>query len=428
MSTSVDDSWVVVDKTASGGLRAKASHESLYTSSDDECEAGGSGSGGVIGRLHMQSSESAAGGPSAELLSWLSESPNEDNSGEGSKRTSSFRTNSSHRSSTCSTTEAASSQQAGTFVARVVEVRQVGASRPMNVQCAASVGDERFVIPHVMTRPRDHETWSARMDDTFVFDVRARQFTFNLSVYATPHAPPAHHHRLPQRLSMAARRHVGRSSLACDSAPSLASSTSSTRTTAKIRAGIRRIFGAPSAADSPAIASTSIDSTSVGGVQVQHHAAAAAAAPPPQPEAVPLRMRTGSVASAFLPRTRAGSVASTTPSVAAPALQQQQPVGELFLDLRVERRAKRRATFILPAVNQEQVALRGGAHVEMAVVLEYGVLVRESAADRERREAVARRAETEAAWAAADARDRTPVVRSPLSVFTRSGRLSTWRR
>ncbi|KAJ2101799.1 hypothetical protein GGI13_003962 [Coemansia sp. RSA 455] len=492
---SVEDSWVVVDKTASGTLRAKASHESLYASDDDADLGAGA-------RIHVRADRPGAAALAPELMDWLNNAASESSTAlplanrNSSTSKCSYRTNSSsaasrqnrssRRSSISDPTDTAAECSShrcssasleaaldplptqGTFVVKVVEVRQVGATRPMNLQCAAQVADERFVIPHVMTRPKDYNTWSAKMDDTFVFDV-SRQFTFNLSVYATAVAPvrPV---GLPHRLSMATRR-VGRNSIASDSAPSLASN-SSTKTTAKIRAGIRRIFGnRPGEADAAYTGFTATGGVAALGsdhvvtaeatddqgrrIEVQQHASAldsmadlSSALPNERP--VPARVarlstllpraRTSTVvsAAAAFGRGRAASSASaasamtngTTCSATA-----AQPVGELFLDLRVERREKRRATFILPAVNQEQVAMRGGAHVEMAVVLEFGVIVHETLAERQRRlqraeaaEAAQQRAVAEQQWDAADENDRAPRLRSPLSVFTRSGRLSTWRR
>ncbi|KAJ2759159.1 hypothetical protein IWQ57_006628, partial [Coemansia nantahalensis] len=121
-------------------------------------------------------------------------------------------------------------------------------------------------------------------------------------------------------------------------------------------------------------------------------------------------------------------------------------LGELYLDLKVDRREKRRATFTLPAINQEQVMMRGGAHVELEVIMEYGIMVHETCEERVRRqqqEQEQRRAATAAAmsspederrqrverqWAAVDEQDRQPRLRGHLSVFTRNGRVSTWRR
>ncbi|KAJ2323299.1 hypothetical protein GGI00_005663, partial [Coemansia sp. RSA 2681] len=196
---SVEDSWVVVDKTASGTLRAKASNESLCGSDSDSDSGEGACGGGS--RVHVRADRADAASLAPELLNWLNNSASESSTGlplvgqrnSTASKSSSFRTNSSSaaargaspRSSIGGDTEDTVAEDAqGTFVVKVVEVRQVGATRPMSLQCAAQVGDERFVIPHVMTRPRDYNTWSARMDDTFVFDV-ARQFTFNLAVYAT---------------------------------------------------------------------------------------------------------------------------------------------------------------------------------------------------------------------------------------------------
>ncbi|KAJ2830862.1 hypothetical protein FBU31_002420 [Coemansia sp. 'formosensis'] len=522
---SVEDSWVVVDKTASGTLRAKASHESLYASDDDD-NVGQSAAGA---RIHVRADRPGASSLAPELMSWLNNAASESSTAlplanrNSSTSKCSYRANSSsaasrqnrlssRRSSISDPTDTAAESSnshhrcssasldgadclqldalptEGMFVVKVVEVRQVGATRPMNLQCAAQVADERFVIPHVMTRPKDYNTWSAKMDDTFVFDV-SRQFTFNLSVYATAVAPTPVQRvagGLPHRLSMATRRHVGRNSIASDSAPSLSTNSGSpTKTTAKIRAGIRRIFGTRPGGEADAayagytatgggdaalgsdhvVATAEATDDQGRRIEVQQHApglesmADLASALPseeqqqqqkPTPARVarlstllPTRARTSTVvsAAAAFGRGRAASSVSnassinSTGSATAAAAGMTQPVGELFLDLRVERRDKRRATFILPAVNQEQVAMRGGAHVEMAVVLEFGVIVHETNAERQRRlqraeaaEAAQQRAVAEQKWDAADESDRAPRLRSPLSVFTRSGRLSTWRR
>ncbi|KAJ1839460.1 hypothetical protein LPJ70_005055, partial [Coemansia sp. RSA 2708] len=132
------------------------------------------------------------------------------------------------------------------------------------------------------------------------------------------------------------------------------------------------------------------------------------------------------------PRLRAFSNASSVSAT-------PQPLGELFLDLRVDRREKRRATFTLPVVNQDQVAMRGGAHVEMQVELEYGIIVHETYTERAQRlkreqesaqrDLVHQRQQRmEQQWAAIDTQDRLPRLRGYLSVFTRSGRVSTWKR
>ncbi|KAJ1940177.1 hypothetical protein FBU59_003890, partial [Linderina macrospora] len=138
--------------------------------------------------------------------------------------------------------------------------------------------------------------------------------------------------------------------------------------------------------------------------------------------------------SVFRPRLRTFSTASQA-SVPAPP----QSLGELFLDFRVDRREKRRTTLTLPAVNRAQETMRGGPHVEVQVLLEYGILVNETyeercmRLEREReRDAMAtvqrRRAEAERQWMQADKDDKLPRVRGFVSVFTRSGRISTWKR
>ncbi|KAJ2008587.1 hypothetical protein H4R26_000060 [Coemansia thaxteri] len=490
-----EDSWVVVDKTSGGTLRAKASHESLSgsDSEDDGSGLGGSGGGNSSSaRVHVRGSQATG----SELLEWIGREASEAATGQRNSLASkcSYRTNSSSaggrqrrsssvHSGSSESLEVASDATEGTFVVRIVEVRQVGATRPINVQCAAQVGEERIVIPHVMTRPKDYNTWAARMDDTFAFDV-TRPFTFNLGVYATPvAAPPAQRAvgLLPHRLSLAARRHVGRNSMASDSAPSLAPSGSSTKTTAKIRAGFRRFFGPRPGGEAEAAyvgyaaggsgalgldPVVSAETTDDHGrrIEVQQHAIpdpiqAESELPDLQQAQPPRHARLTTLLpnqsshhrlSTLLPRARAGSVASAAAAFAgrgrasscasnasdmSSAPVQAQPVGELFLDLRLERREKRRATFILPIVNQEQAALRGGAHVEMSVVLEFGIIVRETPAERARRqqraeaqEAAELKAAAQRQWDAADERDRATRLRGPLSVFTRSGRLSTWRR
>ncbi|KAJ1771410.1 hypothetical protein LPJ74_002340 [Coemansia sp. RSA 1843] len=570
----VEDSWVVVDKTTSGTLRAKASQESLYLS-DDETDA-------VRPRVHVHASKlahqaisddlsaeaSGSGALAPELLDWINNAANESSSALplANRNTSvskcSYRTNSSsagsrqrrtHRRSSVHATSEVSSllggqQQAdaqpvlegvdmfneGMFVVKVVEVKQIGATKPMNIQCVAQVGDERFVIPPVATRPKSYNTWSAKMNDTFVFDV-SRQFTFNLGVYGTHPNPtrPKPSNPLTSRVSLVSRRHnsIARNSIALsnDSNPSLLSN-SSTRTTTKIKRGLRKIFrnknGIDSPAEDPAYTGYSVPATPIAtesstsfnrnstlmpvgeasslvfdndqvqteqatdetgrSIEVQRHSVAmnnnsnsdfegpasfiGGAQQMPssaifggysmQPEqqqqqqGLPQnlfhqhpafsrlssylpRSRTNTTTSAHEinyngPRLRAFSNASTISST-------PQPVGELFLDYKVDRREKRRATFTLPVVNQEQVVMRGGSHVEMAVVLEYGIIVNETFQERavrlqreREREHVdqqhERRQRLERQWAEIDDQDKMPRLRSNVSVFTRSGRVSTWKR
>ncbi|KAI9505410.1 hypothetical protein BX070DRAFT_85149 [Coemansia spiralis] len=404
----------------------------------------------------------------------------------------------------------------------------------MNIQCVAQIGEERFVIPPVLTKPKNYNSWSAKMDDTFVFDV-TRQFTFNLGVYGTHPSPqrvkPSN--PLASRVSFVSRRNnsIARHSLALpnDSNPSLLSN-SSTRTTAKIKRGLRKIFrnknGNESAADDPAYAGYSVpvtpaamDSSSsfnrnstlmpVGEcsalmfdnddvqteqtidesgrhIEVQKHAApvhnngsnpdfggpsgfvgsypaAAAAAAAGAMGGIPALHQEPSVPqnlfhqhpafsrlSSYLPRSRTNTTTSAHEinyngprlrafSNASTISSTPQPLGELFLDFKVDRREKRRATFTLPVVNQDQVAMRGGSHVEMAVVLEYGIIVHETCEERavrlqkeREREQVdqqhERRQRLERQWAEIDEQDKMPRIRGNLSVFTRSGRVSTWKR
>ncbi|KAJ1723341.1 hypothetical protein LPJ53_002288 [Coemansia erecta] len=530
MATAVEDSWIVVDKTSDGSLRAKASHESLYLSDDDEpaCKP----------RVHVKAKRSDDA-LAPELLEWISNAANESSTAlplanrNSSVSKCSYRTNSSsagskqrrtpRRSSVHATSEVSSLLNRnslgqgldgidmfneGLFVVKVLEVKQVGATKPMNLQCVANVGEERFVIPPVLSKPKNYNTWSSKMDDTFVFDV-SRQFTFNLGVYGThPHQPRRNTAAtVASRVSMASRRHLGRSMLN-DSNPSLLSN-GSTRTTAKIKRGFRKIFrnkNGGEEADDPAYAGTPPatpmgsarnsmmgmpgSSTSVGedarhmvdndlvqteettdemgrSIEVQKHTpsmagsiaeltalhgASSSSLNPsldgPQhghlqhPALARLstylpRGRTSTTTSAHEinyngPRLRAFSNASTISST-------PQPLGELYLDFKVDRREKRRATFTLPVVNQDQVAMRGGSHVEMAVVLEYGIIVHETFEERaarqrselQREEAdrqVLAQQQAERQWAEVDEQDRLPRLRGYLSVFTRSGRLSTWKR
>ncbi|KAJ1840705.1 hypothetical protein LPJ70_004530, partial [Coemansia sp. RSA 2708] len=199
-----EDSWVVVDKTTGGSLRTKASHESLYLSDDSD---------GAKARVHIRGGQPGGDGSVApELLEWINNAANEStNSLEANRKPStskaSFRTNSSsagnrqrrtqRRSSVHATAEVSAhalepdAYNEGMFVVKVLEVRQVGATRPMNLQCTAQVGDERFVIPAVATKPSAPQVWASKLNDTFVFDV-ARQFTFQLGVFGTqPHVPRA---------------------------------------------------------------------------------------------------------------------------------------------------------------------------------------------------------------------------------------------
>ncbi|KAJ2538590.1 hypothetical protein EV175_006448, partial [Coemansia sp. RSA 1933] len=322
-SAQVEDSWVVVDKTTSGTLRAKGSQESLFLS-DDEGEA-------VRARVHVQASklahqtpageepsEESGGALAPELLEWINNAANESSTGLplANRNTSvskcSYRTNSSsagsrqrrtHRRSSVHATSEVSSLlggggsgaqtdalavpdgvdlfNEGMFVVKVVEVKQVGATKPMNIQCVAQVGDERFVIPPVATQPKGYNTWAAKMNDTFVFDV-SRQFTFNLGVYGTHPSPPKPKatSALASRVSLVSRRHgsmarnsmarnsMARNSVALsnDSNPSLLSNSSS-RTSTKIKRGLRKIFrnknGLDSPADDPAYTGYSVPSTPV---------------------------------------------------------------------------------------------------------------------------------------------------------------------
>ncbi|KAJ2657644.1 hypothetical protein IW148_005063 [Coemansia sp. RSA 1199] len=487
--SAVEDSWVVVDKTSGGSLRAKASHESLYLSDDSD---------GAKARVHVRGQSDSAVAP--ELLEWINNAARESSSAlplgadrAPSTSKASYRTNSSsagsrqrrpRRSSVHATSEVsgldfdADMSNEGMFVVKVLEVRQLGAQKPMNLQCTAQVNDERFVIPPVQSKPKGPQVWASKMNDTFVFDV-ARQFTFNLGVYGT--------HPHPQRVrtgSVLAGRMLPRRQ-PNESTPSLASN-SSTRTTAKIRRGLRKIFrnkndGLEAIANDPAYtgsgdcgtmpalaedAALENDGVARGlacdeqgrHVEIQTHGAAL------EPESEVMcdaRARGGSFAefaqhpaisrlSSYLPRSRTSTTASAHEinyngprlrafSNASTISSTPQPLGELFLDLRVDRREKRRATFTLPVVNQDQVTMRGGAHVEMEVVLEYGIIVHETVT--ERAERIRRERETsqrdqlherqqrmEQQWAAIDEQDRMPRLRGFLSVFTRSGRVSTWKR
>ncbi|KAJ2524945.1 hypothetical protein GGI11_000454 [Coemansia sp. RSA 2049] len=589
-SAQVEDSWVVVDKTTSGNLRAKASQESLCLSDDETDMARPRVHVHASKLAHQQTSDDddnmAAGSGGAlapELLDWINNAANESTGALplANRNTSvskcSYRTNSSsagsrqrrtHRRSSVHATSEVSSllgaqqqQQAidsqqpilegldmfneGMFVVKIVEVKQIGATKPMNIQCVAQVGDERFVIPPVATRPKSYNTWSAKMNDTFVFDV-SRQFTFNLGVYGThpaPQRPKQLSNPITSRVSLVGRRNnsssLARNSMmrnsiavANDSNPSLLSN-SSTRTTTKIKRGLRKIFrnknGTDSPADDPAYTGYSVPATPdamdsassfnrnsvlmpVGdgsssalpfgndqiqteqttdetgrSIEVQRHsvainsmanpefsaAACFAGAPQmapataaaagfgatggygqPQDQTMPQnlfhqhpafsrlssylpRSRTNTTTSAHEinyngPRLRAFSNASTISST-------PQPVGELYLDYKVDRREKRRATFTLPVVNQEQVIMRGGSHVEMAVVLEYGIIVNETYQERalrlqreREREHVdqqhERRQRLDRQWSEIDEQDKMPRLRSNVSVFTRSGRVSTWKR
>ncbi|KAI9505409.1 hypothetical protein BX070DRAFT_250332 [Coemansia spiralis] len=169
-SAQVEDSWVVVDKTASGTLRAKASHESLYLS-DDDTEP-------IRPRVHVhasklaqqqqqqqqqQPSDDGSGALAPELLDWINSAAGESSTALplANRNTSvskcSYRTNSSsagsrqrrtpRRSSVHATSEVSSllgNQHAadaqpllegpdmfneGMFVVKVVEVKQLGASK-----------------------------------------------------------------------------------------------------------------------------------------------------------------------------------------------------------------------------------------------------------------------------------------------------------
>ncbi|KAJ2609371.1 hypothetical protein H4S08_004084 [Coemansia sp. RSA 1365] len=558
MSMEAEDSWVVVDKTSGGSLQTKASHESLYLSDDNDNSKA---------RVHVQTSSKPGEALAPELLEWINNAASESSTAlplderKPSVSKSSYRTNSSsagsrqaspeaehqelagrrrrtgrrssvHATSSVSSVlghdaEGAADFNEGMFVVKVVEVRQVGAARPMNLQCVAQVGEERFVIPPVMTKLTDYNVWTAKLNDTFVFDV-ARQFTFNLGVYGTqPHPGRARTGSvLGNRVSLAPRRHpLARNSMAVGSESNASLATNGTaRTTAKLRRGLRKIFrnkgeGLEGVASDPAYAGYSVpesppkrhsvmapvsedmslvmETDSGAGeqttdgmgreIEIRKHVGASAsvggdiganeraslAVPADGLSALPVletaagphlqgpHPRTGSFAefaqhpaisrlSSYLPRNRTSTTTSAHEinyngprlrafSNASTISSTPAALGELFLDMRVERREKRRATFTLPVVNQEQVALRGGTHVEMQVVLEYGVVVRETWRERQQRAQQEQRRElgtqqaqqqqrTEQQWAAVDEQDRQARLRGFLSVFTRSGRVSSWRR
>ncbi|KAJ2079733.1 hypothetical protein H4R24_003575 [Coemansia sp. RSA 988] len=556
MSMDAEDSWVVVDKSSGGTLQSKASHESLYLSD---------GSDGAKARVHVQSSNSPGEALAPELLEWINNAASESSTalplGERNPSVSkcSYRTNSSsagsrqaspetgqqelptprrrtgrrssvHATSSVSSVvghepETTADFNEGMFVVKVVEVRQVGAARPMNLQCVAQVGEERFVIPPVMTKLTDYNVWTAKLNDTFVFDV-ARQFTFNLGVYGTqPHPGRSRTGSvLGNRVSLAPRRHpLARNSIAVSSESNASLATNgSTRTTTKLRRGLRKIFrnkgdGLGGVASDPAYAGYSVpdsppkrhsimapvnedvplvmETDSGAGEQamdgmgrefeIRKHvgggvcgetaanegtsvlaetdglSALPALEAGPGPQLQGPHPRTGSFAefaqhpaisrlSSYLPRNRTSTTTSAHEinyngprlrafSNASTISSTPAALGELFLDLRVDRREKRRATFTLPVVNQEQVALRGGTHVEMQVVLEYGVVVRETWRERQQRaqqearrelgtQQAQRQQRTEKQWAAVDEQDRQARLRGFLSVFTRSGRVSSWRR
>ncbi|KAJ2701979.1 hypothetical protein H4R19_005387, partial [Coemansia spiralis] len=497
-----EDCWIVVDKTAGGELRAKGSHESMYAGDDSE-----------RARVHMQN---RSGGLAPELVDWIHNAAQEAVPDRSSPTVakSPFRTNSSsagnrERSATVAAASDASSVAShdsdmfneGTFIAKILEVRLRGASRAMNLQCVAQVGDEKLAIAPVGSRPVEPGVWSSRLNDTFVFDV-VRGFTFNLCVYGTlPVQPRA---MLPHRVSL--RHSLARNSIAASTLSNASLMTAgSTRASAKIKRGLRKIFrnrAEEGDADDPAYCG--VDAAADGcnsavqtdvvlterqtddfgrAIEVQRHAGESPASsrhgsfaqdapcplplhlqpPPPGAQAhlgpsyqhpaisrlssyLP-RSRTSTVASAHEigyngPRLRAFSNAASVGGTPAP-----QALGELYLDLKVDRREKRRATFTLPAINQEQVLMRGGAHVELEVVMEYGIMVHETCEERVRRQQQEHEAEqqrrreasgaspqderrlrVERQWAGVDEQDRQPRLRGHLSVFTRSGRASTWRR
>ncbi|KAJ2761751.1 hypothetical protein H4S06_001040, partial [Coemansia sp. BCRC 34490] len=173
-SAQVEDSWVVVDKTTSGNLRAKASQESLCLSDDETDMARPRVHVHASKLAHQQTSDDddnmAAGSGGAlapELLDWINNAANESTGALplANRNTSvskcSYRTNSSsagsrqrrtHRRSSVHATSEVSSllgaqqqQQAidsqqpilegldmfneGMFVVKIVEVKQIGATK-----------------------------------------------------------------------------------------------------------------------------------------------------------------------------------------------------------------------------------------------------------------------------------------------------------
>ncbi|KAJ1643783.1 hypothetical protein LPJ64_004469 [Coemansia asiatica] len=154
MSAAVEDSWVVVDKTSGGSLRAKASEESLYLSDSDEGSA-------AKPRVHVKAKRDGQTDDLApELLEWISNAANESSTAlplanrNSSVSKSSYRTNSSsaggkqrrtqRRSSVHATSEVSSlldrnsvgpglesfdMYNEGLFVVKVLEVKHTGSSK-----------------------------------------------------------------------------------------------------------------------------------------------------------------------------------------------------------------------------------------------------------------------------------------------------------
>ncbi|KAJ1960464.1 hypothetical protein GGI12_003786 [Dipsacomyces acuminosporus] len=526
MASMVDDSWVVVDKS---------NHDSLYLSDDESM--GPSAQPRV--HIHNNSNNTAAKKTNEalapELMEWISNAAAETSTTNLSlngrntsvSTTSSFRTNSSsagnrqrrtpRRSSVHATADVSMGchqgiffepnehHNEGMFVVKVLEVKQVGATKPMNFQCVAQVGEERFVIPPVLSKPTNYNCWSAKMDDTFVFDV-SRQFTFNLGVYGTyPHPPKA---RAKPSLSISRRHFIGTTSSNHNSLHSLLSTSSTRSSKSKLLInGLRKVFRGKNSLDSPAndpaytgvptsplsshrnsMATVAEDASMMTfdnddvlmeeatdemgrNIQVQKHSIPNSPSsemfpPPPSNNLVnalygdanmqqyPYQNYPANTAasriSAYLPRSRAQTTTSSHEinysgprlrafSNASSISNSPRPLGELFLDFKVDRREKRRATFTLPVVNQEQVAMRGGSHVEMSVVLEYGIIVNETYEERmerlkeeQRKEEVDKaqrqRQQMEEQWRVIDEQDREIRLRGYLNIFTRSGKASTWKR
>ncbi|KAJ1912481.1 hypothetical protein H4219_005588 [Mycoemilia scoparia] len=137
----------------------------------------------------------------------------------------------------------------------------------------------------------------------------------------------------------------------------------------------------------------------------------------------------------------------------------QIPIGEMYLDLKVERKPKRRVRYTLPAFTEKQLMLRGGNNAELLVVLEYGIIVCENTNNNndnggglqlgvDHSSSSAATAATihksispkksstsltmlllqKKKWEQELAEDKKILAQSFVNIFTRAGRVSIWKR
>ncbi|KAI8866126.1 hypothetical protein GQ42DRAFT_159021 [Ramicandelaber brevisporus] len=254
---------------------------------------------------------------------------------------------------------------AGLFAVKVTSIKQTGVAKETTVQATLSVGKQQYRSPQLITKQAQAGQFAASHDGTYVFDVTGTRFTLRLTLHSI-HAQQAQDHQ---------------SSLSLPK-PGFAQSASGSLS----RMGFK-LFNSFGKRPNAAIPSST------------------------------------------------ASAATTT-----------QLLGELFLDFPLQKRARDTRTYTLPPPTVE--AMRSKSRGEITVTVEFGVIIEdplkaeqdEAAAAEHERERVRIQAEEnarEAARLAEEAKERSDrqraertvfVQRGHLTIFTRSGQLSTWKR